>query len=108
MFLHVSVILSTGGACLCMMSLPVWLPGPMFPPWGVSVPGPMILLWGNRDPHGQRPPVQRPPRLRPPNRDHMDRDPSLAAAETGSMHPTGWIIVLQIYFEHKILCGYFG
>ena len=28
---------------VCMMSLPVWLPGPMFLP-GVSVPNPMFLL----------------------------------------------------------------
>ena len=32
MFLHMSVILSTGGGGLCMMSLPVQLPGPMFLP----------------------------------------------------------------------------
>ena len=28
-----------------MMSLPVWLPGPMFLPW-VSIPGPMFLPGG--------------------------------------------------------------
>ena len=32
-----------GGGCLCMMSLPVWLPGPMFL-LGVSVSGPIFLL----------------------------------------------------------------
>ena len=31
--LHMSVILSSGGGGLCMMSLPVWLPGPMFLGW---------------------------------------------------------------------------
>ena len=39
MVLHMSVILSMGG--LCMMSLPVWLPGPS---GGVPVPGSMFLL----------------------------------------------------------------
>ena len=34
MFLLASVILSRGGGGLCMMSLPVWLPGPMFLPGG--------------------------------------------------------------------------
>ena len=43
MFLYMSVILSTGGGGLSMMSLPVWLPGPMLL-LGVSVPGPMFLL----------------------------------------------------------------
>ena len=38
MFLLVCVTLFTGG--LCMMSLPVWLPSPMFL-WGVSVSGAM-------------------------------------------------------------------
>ena len=43
MSLHMSVILSTGD--LCMMSLPVWLLGPMFlPRGGVFVPSPMFLL----------------------------------------------------------------
>ena len=40
MFLHMSVILFTRG--LCMMSLPVWLPGPMFL-LGVYVSGPMFF-----------------------------------------------------------------
>ena len=31
--------------CLCMIILPVWLPGPMFL-HGVSVPGPMFLRGG--------------------------------------------------------------
>ena len=39
MFLLTSVILSTRGGSLCMMSLPVWLPDPMFLPGG-------ICLWG--------------------------------------------------------------
>ena len=39
---RVSVILFRGG--LCMMSLPVWLPGPMFLLGEVSVPGTMFLL----------------------------------------------------------------
>ena len=30
-FLHMSIMLSTGGRGLYMMSVPVWLPGPMFP-----------------------------------------------------------------------------
>ena len=45
MFLHMSVILSTvkgGGAGLCMMSLPVWMPDPMFLLIGVSISGPMF------------------------------------------------------------------
>ena len=33
----------SGGGGLCMMSLPVWLPGPMVPSRGISVPGPMFL-----------------------------------------------------------------
>ena len=46
MFLHMSVILSTWGrGGLCMMSLPVWLPGAMFL-LGVSVSGAMFLLGG--------------------------------------------------------------
>ena len=58
MFLHMSVIPSTMGGGLCMMSLPVWLPGPMFLLAGVSVSCPMFLLVDilDRDPHGQRPP----------------------------------------------------
>ena len=44
MCLVVSVILSTKGGGLCMVSLPVWPPGLMFIP-GVSVSGPMFL-WG--------------------------------------------------------------
>ena len=42
MFLHMSVILCTGGRGLCIMSLPVWLPGPMFL-LQVFVSGPMFL-----------------------------------------------------------------
>ena len=48
MFLHLSVIMFTGGGgggSLCMMSLPVWLPGSMFL-LEVSVPGAMFLLGG--------------------------------------------------------------
>ena len=58
---------SQGG--FCMMSLPVWLPGPMFL-LGVSVSGPMFHLGGlpeQRHPHGQRPiPLDRDP---PPDRE---------------------------------------
>ena len=42
MFLHLSVILLTGGGGLCMMSLPLRLPGP-YSFWGVSVR--MGFLW---------------------------------------------------------------
>ena len=41
-FSEVSVILFMGKGGLCMMSLPVWLPGPMVL-LGVSVSGPMFL-----------------------------------------------------------------
>ena len=71
MFLHTSVILSTGS--LCMMSLPVWLPGPMFL-LGVSVFGPMLILgvsvW---DVTFQRTP-RRPPRNRDPT---FGKEPAL-------------------------------
>ena len=89
---------------LCMMLLPVWLPGPMFllregglllwshvPSRGVSVSGPMFLLGGlspggladrhplNKGPPGERPPLDRdpPPGQRPPSwtkTSHLERD----------------------------------
>ena len=74
MFLLASVILSTGGVGLCMMSLPVWLPGPMFLRGGgflslvpcsfqgVSVSGPMFL---DRDSPDRNPRTETP----------LDRDP---------------------------------
>ena len=40
---YMSVILSTGRRGICMMSLPIWLPGVMFLPQGVSVSSPMFL-----------------------------------------------------------------
>ena len=48
MFLHMSVILSTGGGGLCMMSLPVWLAGPMFLLGALCLGGlcPGGSLWG--------------------------------------------------------------
>ena len=82
MFLLASVILSTGGGGLCVMSLPVWLPGPMFLPGGVSVSGPMFLLgircfWSHVPSGGSlsrgvsltKNPRQRPP----PNRDPLSQ-----------------------------------
>ena len=61
MFLHMSVILTTEG--LCIVSLPVWLPGPMFLPGGsrgggfsvqdVSVLG--VSLQGRGSPSGRLP-----------------------------------------------------
>ena len=88
MFLHLSVSHSVnrGGRGLCMMSLHVWLPGPIFlleveslslapcslqvdlclwshvPSWGVS----LIETPLNRDPLEKDAPGQRPP---------LDRDP---------------------------------
>ena len=66
MFLHLSVILSTGGGVLCMMPLPVWLPGPMF------------LVGGSlsRAVSLQRP----PPRIR----------------KVGGEHPTGMLSCFKI------------
>ena len=78
MFLHLYVSPSIHAGGLCMMSLLVWLPGPLFL-LGVSVSGPIFLPGGladidlpqteipldrdppDRDPPGQRPPDQRPP-----------------------------------------------
>ena len=57
-----------GGGGLCMISLLVRLPGPMFLR-GVSVSVPMFLPGGlpDRDPLGQRYPGQRPPDRDPPD-----------------------------------------
>ena len=51
MFLHLSVSHSVQRGDLCMMSLPVWLPGPMFF-LGVHVSGPMFLPGGGLCPGG--------------------------------------------------------
>ena len=67
MFLLACVILFTGVAGLCMMSLPVWLPGPMFllgslclwshvPSRWDSVSGPMFLPGQKPPPHRDLPP----------------------------------------------------
>ena len=45
MFLHLSVVHSVHMGVLCMMSIPVWLPFPIFL-LGISVPGPMVLPGG--------------------------------------------------------------
>ena len=64
MFLHLSVSHSVHRwRHLCMMSLPVWLPGPMF------LPGDLCLWFHGlsiRDPLGQRSPGQISPAQRPP------------------------------------------
>ena len=70
MFLHISVILSMGGGGLCMISLPVWLSGPMFL-LGESPSLVPCSFYNDRDPL-DRAPGKRPPLDRDPPRDPLD------------------------------------
>ena len=66
MLLHLSVSHSVhGGGGLCMMSLPVWLPGPMFLPGGLC-PGGL------------------------PNRDSLDRDPTPPCTVKSGRYASYW------------------
>ena len=69
---------------LCMMSLPVWLPDPMFL-LGVSVPGPMVLPGGlcpgSLYLYGDPLPLPRPPN------------------QKSGMHPTGMLSYIYFKFE---------
>ena len=91
MFLEASVSHSVHVRGLCMMSFPVWLPGPMFVLEGVSVPGPMFHPEGGFCPGGICPWGLRreaPPRIR----------------KVGGMHPTG-ILSCYTFKSTKFLIG---
>ena len=47
MFSQASIMLSMGGFSPCILSLPVWLPGPMFLPEGISACSHVPFEWGS-------------------------------------------------------------
>ena len=66
-FIHMSVSHSVHRGVLCMMSLPVWLPGPMFLLWS-HAPSRVLCAGGplDREYPGQKTPGQRAPWIETP------------------------------------------
>ena len=89
-----SVVLFTGIGGLCMMSLPVWIPGPMFLPRG-------LCLWSHVSSGGSLVFVQGGlPDRDPPGRDPLDKDP-LYGKERAVRILLECILVTIVFTEKK-------